>query len=171
MKESEGKVDSFAGYAVRQIVGVSSMRNSCAVRALKKPGLGRQNWEQTWHWRKLGRVSFTGRRRGNPNTQRAEKNITKGKESCSKYLQQVTTAIPPSFSVRLISLAPATGSGKKKIPKFVTLASNVELPNFRSWPLITAALTLLAQPLERIWACMMSIMSGEASTQRIWAEG
>src|SRR5271155_756323 len=101
----------------------------------------------------------------------SRKNITKGKESCSKYLQQVNTAIPPSFSVRLISMAPAAGSGKKKIPKFVTLASNAESPNFRSWPLITAALTLLFQPLERIWACMMSIMSGEASTQRIWAEG
>lgn len=82
----------------------------------------------------------------------SRKSITKGKEGCSKYLQQVTTAIPPPFSVRLISLAPATGSGKKKIPKFVTLASNVESPNFRSWPLITAALTLLAQPLERISA-------------------
>ena len=56
MKESEGKVDNFAGYAVRQIVDVCAMRNSCAVRALKKPGLGRQNWEQTWHWRKLERV-------------------------------------------------------------------------------------------------------------------
>jgi hypothetical protein len=36
MKESEGKVDSFAGYAVRQIVDV----RSCAARVLKKPGLG-----------------------------------------------------------------------------------------------------------------------------------